>query len=773
MVGTDGSTLNEDEEAELERLEGRQPTAAASSLPSAAFTRENPMPEDVTVEELAARPKKPRAPRKASSDQTYGKTANKWWPLFLKAAGWCAIDKNIWLTAEGKPRDGIFRQLFIWLYEQEVTKSIFKTMLSWAQSGLTAQLSARLLDAKREYVCNIAGVKERKDEIYTDKRESHMAAMVDLQAEVESDVGFDGMMRMAMRCLNVDIPNTSALFCMQTFFELRATHQQGARHDDLREEVFAHIFSRQSPKLGVNGMTLLANVTDGGKTNKNGRVSYSALISHRNPILSAIFAKAALFLWRFLIMGVPFPELLDPKDIFRRPTLRQGYDDFGHVSYDSSYTIMKRLYESEKIVVTKCLHQGRGECQRELDDDGVELDMIKRLCKYIHDDQTDSYLLNPPLAALLSRAGFDHEMPRSAYAAHLAVKPPAELIAELLPALIIQEQKIEAAFRMAASGAEAKKKRLFCARGCSRALRTLCIEFLQASAARRRDESNVIIMDSAPIYKLFFATNRLYQLPIFSSKAFLVFAGQVAAAEEREYSGSIDEGMPTSLTPITDRLMGCMARKVDPLSAKMDTVLARLDAAGPAAGPAAATPASASASAGDLGSRPKTVEQHVAAAVAKRAAKHGVQAVPIYMLSRGKTTVAELWHEYTAAGIPTGPAVKELVAQYGTKWRSYKGGKEDFAWHSHIYDEIERLIAAGSTAEAAVSILQVELTSFQKDQNDGRGRKSTVSSQWRALVTRIRGSHPRAGHLPGPRKRTREPAEPCESAADEPTAAGM
>jgi hypothetical protein len=134
MVGTDGSTLNADEEAELERLEGRRPTAAASSSPSsAAYTRENPLAEDVTVDELAARPKQPRAPRQTSSDATYARSANKWWPLFLKSVGWCAIDKNVWLTAEGKPRDGIFRQLFIWLFEQEVSKSIFKTMLSWAQ----------------------------------------------------------------------------------------------------------------------------------------------------------------------------------------------------------------------------------------------------------------------------------------------------------------------------------------------------------------------------------------------------------------------------------------------------------------------------------------------------------------------------------------------------------------------------------------------------------------------------------------------------------------
>ena len=78
---------------------------------------------------------------------------------------------------------------------------------------------------------------------------------------------------------------------MQILFELRATHQQGARHDDLRDEVFAFMFARVSKTAGPSGMPLLANVTDGGKTNNNGRITYSALLPHRNPLLCTIFAK--------------------------------------------------------------------------------------------------------------------------------------------------------------------------------------------------------------------------------------------------------------------------------------------------------------------------------------------------------------------------------------------------------------------------------------------------------------------------------------------------
>lgn len=113
------------------------------------------------------------------------KTARKWWPLFLTAAGWDANDKSCFLFADGSPRDGIFQQLVIWLYEQDVTKGVFKPMLAWAQAKLNAQLSARLLPIKKEYVCTLPGVKERKDEIYTNARQQHMEHMTDLQADVE------------------------------------------------------------------------------------------------------------------------------------------------------------------------------------------------------------------------------------------------------------------------------------------------------------------------------------------------------------------------------------------------------------------------------------------------------------------------------------------------------------------------------------------------------------------------------------------------------------
>ena len=92
-----------------------------------------------------------------------------------------------------------------------------------------------------------------------------------------------------------------------------------------------------------------------------------------------------------------------------------------------------------------------------------------------------SYLLNPPLAALLAAAGYDHESPRAACAAHLSILVTEELVLLLLPELIKAQAQVEAEFAKASTGSEAKAKRLFCARGCGNAMRLIVDTFIACS----------------------------------------------------------------------------------------------------------------------------------------------------------------------------------------------------------------------------------------------------------------------------------------------------
>ena len=98
----------------------------------------------------------------------------------MKAAGWDGTVKGVFIEEDGTPQDGTFRQLFIWLYEQDVTKGVYKPMLAWAQARLNEQLRAKMLPEKPDYVGRLPGIKERKEEIFTGARQSHMTHMTDL-----------------------------------------------------------------------------------------------------------------------------------------------------------------------------------------------------------------------------------------------------------------------------------------------------------------------------------------------------------------------------------------------------------------------------------------------------------------------------------------------------------------------------------------------------------------------------------------------------------------
>ena len=141
-----------------------------------------PLPDDITAEQLKARPQPGGTKGQENTKSQYSKVSNKWWPKFIAAAGWNHQEKMVFLNEQGKPRDGTFQQLFIYLYEEGVSKSTFKTMLAWAQHELNRQLAERMLHRLPSYICNLPGVYERKEELYTNARQSHMEHMIDLQA---------------------------------------------------------------------------------------------------------------------------------------------------------------------------------------------------------------------------------------------------------------------------------------------------------------------------------------------------------------------------------------------------------------------------------------------------------------------------------------------------------------------------------------------------------------------------------------------------------------
>ena len=133
------------------------------------------------------------------------------------------------------------------------------------------------------------------------------------------------------------------------------------------------------------------------------------------------------------------------------------------------------------------------------------------------------------------------------------------------------------------------------------------------------------------------------------------------------------------------------------------------------------------------------------------------------MLAVGKTTIEELWMEYTK-GLSTGPAVRDLVRDHGKKWRA-PGGASRTAWlkHSYIYEEIERRIKAGASEADAVAGVQVRLDAHAKPPLAARPGRKPTKANWKALVAELQREHPR--------KRAGAAATGEESAATEGAAA--
>ena len=66
-------------------------------------------------------------------------------------------------------------------------------MLAWAQAELNQQLLAKNRHPMNNYVGTLPGVIQRKQSVFSSSRWEAMEAMQDLQADINADIGFDGM----------------------------------------------------------------------------------------------------------------------------------------------------------------------------------------------------------------------------------------------------------------------------------------------------------------------------------------------------------------------------------------------------------------------------------------------------------------------------------------------------------------------------------------------------------------------------------------------------
>ena len=267
---------------------------------------------------------------------------------------------------------------------------------------------------------------------------------------------------------------------------------------------------------------------------------------------------------------------------------------------------------------------------------------------------------------------------------------------------------------------QAKKDCLFCARGCVKALRLMVEIFIRCAAARPRNKHGLVMKDSPPIFKLFREDNLLFQKEFFDSPAFNDLVTRVSQAEEREIGPENMEpvteptpgpGPGIGLSPITARIERTIGAHTDVPLKNIQRQLAFItDALAKGESSASITGGSAMSSAHietDMSPahKKKATGKGLHAAAAAKGVAAGEKGIELHVMSNQKTTIAQLWQEYTV-GLNGCPSIKELNERHGTKWRSYYGGKQMYHMHSVVYEEIERRMKQGSTEAVAVAAVQ-------------------------------------------------------------------
>ena len=301
---------------------------------------------------------------------------------------------------------------------------------------------------------------------------------------------------------------------------------------------------------------------------------------------------------------------------------------------------------------------------------------------------------------------------------------------------------------------QAKADRLFCARGCVKALRLMFEIFIRCAAARPRNEHGIVMKDSLPIFRLFRKDNLLFQNPFFDSPAFNDLVTRVSQAEDRETDFDMEQGTDPApdpvigLSPMTARIERSIGAHTDVPLKTIQRQLAFITDALAKGESSASITGSLSMSSAQIATdmsparKKKATGKGLHAAAAAKGVAAGEKGMQLYVMSTQKTTIAQLWEEYTV-GLNGCPSIKELNERHGTKWRSYYGGKQMYHMHSVVYEEIERRLKQGSTEAVAVAAVQDMMDAHTvHPESRKRGRQHSQFPLYK-LAIELQKQHPR------------------------------
>jgi hypothetical protein len=525
---------------------------------------------------------------------------------------------------------------------------------------------------------------------------------------------------------------------LRTVVDFLFSHHTITRGQSRRTMQFADLFTIPLKNEGPTPCFPMIMIMDNGKTNAMGRLEYSSVIRHRNPMVCTMAHTAFYLFFRWNIIKEPVPEFRRRPQWYNLHFLK-GESAEKAFSYDTQLYWTNRVFAQIGLNTVKKTHIGRSEGARWAELNGVSENQIRRAGHWNSDALTNCYLTHLPRKFLRAMAGFNPSIQGNYYLPRAKIQPPESLTHAVWPWV---DEWLDW-FESYADGSQQEEKE---EREDEEQKDTPSEVDRQDMAAqgflRLLVQLRTILLQDSIIFREQFPSHPIWSDPIFMREDYQAFAAEVKqsmqeveepeevqlrralpALSERlnhvrqdlqqglghsinEWGKKLQHQLQEMNDSLHDILGGRTAftlQAVDPNTAALLTSrvqnLPQLSLQSTSTLPTASalTPAPAPAPDG------ATTVQESSKPMSSPNQSAGI---PHYLPFRTAHTVPELWREWTC-GLGGNPSIQSLEDTYGAAWRPLQRERVKFCRRKVIIDEIRRRHTSGTSLVKAVE--EVEL----------------------------------------------------------------
>ncbi len=558
---------------------------------------------------------------------------------------------------------------------------------------------------------------------------------------------------------------------LRTRADLLLGHYYLLRGENRRKMELADLSLLDYPAAeGPTTCGCLVTLLQDGKMNKTARKEFMGALRHKDPLLCTQGALAQLFFWRWHIAGEAPPTFRRRSDWYRIKVL-VGQDREQELSYPAQLQETWRVFGAAGIISATKTHLPRAQGAKEAEVRGTSLGQISQAGRWNQSILCQAYLTHLPRQFMRVVAGFSPSA-GDYFLARAAHEPPYGLQKQLWPWIEEWESRFEARACRQTWAQGGLDEDDLAADGFLKLMRRLRLVLLQDLAVLQPRYPALPFFTYAPFYG-----------PEWDEFAATIQADAVASAEPQslllqralpELSSVLESSREAVLRSV-QRLANQQAVALQAQTATLQAQAAMLQAlqaqlervlytpitftlGGPLPPPPAVVPVPAAPPppGPEVGGRP--VAAAAAAATNATDATDATDAAgpPTLTALARVFTVKDAWREWQE-GLAGRPALRELEARWGSRWRPGNAIRIAFSRRKVIWDEILARIARGKSVDEVVAELELlrasrSLSSLVEDLKRRREHvaRTPVQGQGAVRGQLRRGRYGRWGRRGGP-----------------------